>query len=598
MKSKRSGWSGLIVGVSQYDLDPDIADLPAIANNLLDLPAELTDPTGAAFDPEHVKVVVNPKTEAEVMLPLVNMAIRTPDLLLVYYAGHGLLGENGQLHLALTDTLREGVDYTALPAEQLVRAVAKSIATTRILIVDCCFSGRILDTLADTTTTVTASLDIEGAVTIASAPPNQTALSPEGERYTAFTGELLEVMQTGVPSNHSDWLDIETIFGRVERRLTQKSRPKPQIVNKNQAHHVPFVRNRAAQKHVTYPSFKHFPEIAHLLRLNSVTPILGSGLSDQIIGPLDTIAQRCAEDLEVPLPQELTDSVAQLIEHLTVEYNRRFAWERLVDHLKTSLAERMRGKLSGNLAESPTAAPLGHLLSLARKVQFPSGAGDPYAMLASLPIAIYVTTQPWNFLAEALREAGREPQVEVFYHEGDKSDPGIGYRWAFDELDRDPAWQEVGWRINRPPSIFDRDKKYSPSVDHPLVYHLFGHHLFPRSLVLTEEDFDSVLVTMNGRGPSVRAMLRAFYRGHLLFLGYRSVEPGFRVLRRYIDKNLSLRPNVMFMQLDSEDGERIPTDDARRFIEASFERSRFDVYWGSGQRFLSTLRDQLHTSQD
>src|SRR3954453_19627587 len=133
MISERSGWSGLIVRVSQYDQDPGITDLPAIVNTLLDLQAELTDPTGSAFEPEHVKVVMNPKTQADTMLPLVKMAKSTPDLLLIYYAGHGLMGENDQLHLALADTLREGVDYTALPAEQLVRAVAKSIANTRIL---------------------------------------------------------------------------------------------------------------------------------------------------------------------------------------------------------------------------------------------------------------------------------------------------------------------------------------------------------------------------------------------------------------------------------------------------------------------------------
>jgi len=96
--------------------------------------------------------------------------------------------------------------------------------------------------------------------------------------------------------------------------------------------------------------------------------------------------------------------------------------------------------------------------------------------------------------------AGKDPQVETCawkrldsgdpWGEAPASDPPD---WAFRVVD-DPElrlqYAQAGW----PTSVFDRDRTYRPTEAKPLIYHLFGHHRRPRSLVLTEDDYFDFLI--------------------------------------------------------------------------------------------------------
>ena len=55
--------------------------------------------------------------------------------------------------------------------------------------------------------------------------------------------------------------------------------------------------------------------------------------------------------------------------------------------------------------------PLNKLMSDVWRIRPLEGTLDPYAVLAEMPIPLYVTTQPWNLLAEALRTEGKDPQA-------------------------------------------------------------------------------------------------------------------------------------------------------------------------------------------
>jgi hypothetical protein len=240
-------------------------------------------------------------------------------------------------------------------------------------------------------------------------------------------------------------------------------------------------------------------------------------------------------------------------------------------------------------------------MSHAWRSRYPHPADDPYAVLAELPISLYVTTQPWNLLAEALREAGKDPQVETCrwkrldsddpWGEGPVPDPPD---WAFRVAD-DPEQRrrdaEAGW----PTSVLDRERGYRPSEARPMVYHLFGHHARPRSLVLTEDDyFDFLIGVTRDKDLVPVGVRRAFADSSLMFLGFRLDEWDFRVLFRSIVNQEGDRRSEhthVAVQIDPEEGRSMEPERARRYLESYFQSSNVTIYWGSTESFLKELRD-------
>jgi hypothetical protein len=74
-----------------------------------------------------------------------------------------------------------------------------SPAMNKVLILDCCFSGRAIQALADNDSVIYGQIEISGACTISSTSANRIAIMLPGERYTAFTAELLSLLRDGLP---------------------------------------------------------------------------------------------------------------------------------------------------------------------------------------------------------------------------------------------------------------------------------------------------------------------------------------------------------------------------------------------------------------
>lgn len=63
------------------------------------------------------------------------------DVLLLFYAGHGVKDDHGELHLVMRDTGNELLSATAIRAGDIAREMDRSRSDNQILILDCCFSG-------------------------------------------------------------------------------------------------------------------------------------------------------------------------------------------------------------------------------------------------------------------------------------------------------------------------------------------------------------------------------------------------------------------------------------------------------------------------
>ncbi|MBF6349022.1 tetratricopeptide repeat protein [Nocardia flavorosea] len=227
----RENSRAVLIGVGAYDQHERLPHIPAAANNLTDLHRLLTAPDGI-LKPENCWSIADPDSSARIGHILEDAAEQAGDTLLVYYTGHGLLDGRGRLYLALTGTRPDRARWTALPFATLREAILDSPAATRILILDCCFSGRAFEALTDGPDAVLGQADIAGTYTITSSARNEPSFAPAGDRHTAFTGALLAT------TTSSPGLPLDDLYVHTRRRLRGHGHPEPQRRSTNAAGHV------------------------------------------------------------------------------------------------------------------------------------------------------------------------------------------------------------------------------------------------------------------------------------------------------------------------------------------------------------------------
>lgn len=239
----------VLIGNARYS-HPDLADVPAVMRNVTGLRAVFTDPELWGVPADRCGELIDEADGAVVARTVREAAAEVhPDgLLLVYYAGHGLIDAfDGSLVLALGDTDPAAPYEAGLRYELLRRAIAGSPARRRIVILDCCYAGRATAELAAEvagTITVADRAEIDQTCLLVSAPRNRTAQAPPGEPYTAFTGELLRVLRGGLPDQPAV-LDVRTVWQEVRRALAARGFEVPDIRAANAGDGVPLIRNAA-----------------------------------------------------------------------------------------------------------------------------------------------------------------------------------------------------------------------------------------------------------------------------------------------------------------------------------------------------------------
>jgi Caspase domain len=235
----------VLVGSPVYT-DPDLPDVPQVSRNLTDLAAVFTDPALGGFPPEHC-VVAGPDVSVEGVGDLLEQAAtQAEDLLLFYFAGHGLIGPRRELYLCLRSTRYRHPAYSALRFEAVRDTFQDhgARAANRVLILDSCFSGRALGpTLGPDADTLADELEINGTYTLTSAPPNSVALVRDGEAHTAFTGRLISLLRDG-DEHAGDLLTLGEIYRRLYLQLRREGLPLPQQRGTATADLLGLVRNR------------------------------------------------------------------------------------------------------------------------------------------------------------------------------------------------------------------------------------------------------------------------------------------------------------------------------------------------------------------
>jgi hypothetical protein len=317
--------------------------------------------------------------------------------------------------------------------------------------------------------------------------------------------------------------------------------------------------------------FELWPSLVDGIQNSEATPILGPGMHESLTGSRREIAHRWAADFDYPLAAEDFGDLARVAQFLAVNQKARFPPRSFCTYLRDDLLERYHDDLPPALRDAPD-PPLLDLIAALGAVERARNPADPHKVLAELPFPIYVTTSFGNLLTEALTAAGKTPQIEF------------------------GRWNEATVRA---PSVFEKDpdteSDYVPTVQQPLVYHVYGHFGNLDSMVLTEDDYFDYLIGLTRNEELVPSVVnRALTRSSLLFLGFQMDDWLFRVLFRTIlsQEGSHARqgyPHVA-VQVDPEDDRIVNPRRALRYLEKYFEGASVDVYWGRVEDFVEELQ--------
>src|SRR4051794_16218504 len=131
----------LLVGASTFGEAAELDDLPSVPAGVRELQRLLIDPSHGSLEHDSCLALIDPKDVDDLDRALHRCAQDAEDTLLVYYAGHGVPSQrDGSLHLALRNTDRTRLRATAYPIDFLRDHILESNASTKVVIIDCCFS--------------------------------------------------------------------------------------------------------------------------------------------------------------------------------------------------------------------------------------------------------------------------------------------------------------------------------------------------------------------------------------------------------------------------------------------------------------------------
>src|SRR5262249_33308774 len=89
-----------------------------------------------------------------------------------------------------------------------------------------------------------AEIDVDGVYVLTATEGPQRALSPEGQRNTLFTGELLRALREGVPHG-PELLTLDALYQHLKAELRRRNLPTPPARADPAAGQLALARNAA-----------------------------------------------------------------------------------------------------------------------------------------------------------------------------------------------------------------------------------------------------------------------------------------------------------------------------------------------------------------
>jgi hypothetical protein len=231
-----AGRRALVVATYEY-ADAGLRRLAAPEHDAESLAAVLEDPQIADFD---VTTLVNQPHHVvgEAIADFYSEA-RREDLTLLYFTGHGLKDDEGRFYLAMTNTRRSALMFTAISGAQLNDAMDASPSRRKVLVLDCCYSGAFpagRTAKADEGVQTLERFQGKGRAVLTASDATQYAFEGDDLKgvgtSSVFTRHLVEAIRTGAADLDEDGdIALDELYSYVRDRVVAEmpqQRPKKQ----------------------------------------------------------------------------------------------------------------------------------------------------------------------------------------------------------------------------------------------------------------------------------------------------------------------------------------------------------------------------------
>ena len=226
----------LIIGNGEYE-DSGLAQLVTPDADAAELAEVLHDPAIGSFD-EVTPLINQPVAAVQRAISRFYADKQRDDVLLLYFSGHGVLDDRGQLYLAVKDTERHLLRGTAIGATFIADEMDRSHSRRQILILDCCHSGafaRGSKGAPGLSVGTAAAFEGTGYARVVLTATDSTQYAWEGDQVigeadkSIFTHYLVEGLQTGAADANADgWITLDELYDYAHAQVvTRTSKQTP-----------------------------------------------------------------------------------------------------------------------------------------------------------------------------------------------------------------------------------------------------------------------------------------------------------------------------------------------------------------------------------
>ncbi|MDH6625678.1 hypothetical protein M2271_003489 [Streptomyces sp. LBL] len=252
----------MLVGVSTYDSDA-YRDLPPVRADLHYMRAVLENTEIGMYN--DCAMVAEP-TRAEMLHAIETfLEARQPsETALLYFSGHGEFCEDdNQLYFLTRDADPADLPGTAVPAEFLERMLQSCRASSKLVLLDCCSSGSVVQGWTAKGPAEEPARPVPSTllrptgvyfITASDALQSASAMAPPGSSLgtSRFTGEIVEGLRNGRIKG-GGWITPDDLFDYLTAQMAREGVPEEQRPTKSTiraTRSLPFARSVARPVHI------------------------------------------------------------------------------------------------------------------------------------------------------------------------------------------------------------------------------------------------------------------------------------------------------------------------------------------------------------
>lgn len=225
----------LLIGVSEYQIG--LNPLPAAQYDVEAVQRVLQHPLLCGFD--KVTPLINPERQlVEESIEELFADLKKNDLVLLFFSGHGVKDDRGNLYLATRTTRKTAqgklIRSTAVSSRFIHEIMDNSRSKRQVVILDCCFSGAFAEGLTvkdDGSLNLKEQLGGEGRVVLASSNSTQYSFEQKESNLSIYTQYLIEGIETGAADRDGDdCISVNELHEYASEKVQEISQEmKPEI---------------------------------------------------------------------------------------------------------------------------------------------------------------------------------------------------------------------------------------------------------------------------------------------------------------------------------------------------------------------------------